>query len=222
MRRLVAEVADSGASEQELREAASSMRSAANEPAYVQHWLDSCAANELYGADVTSRQELIAEREAVTPAEVASALRVALSGTVFIGPSSAEVDDGLHRYPRFSTTRAAGWGFQPTSSVPELRGARLVVSETAVSVVDRDGNATTVEFERCQGMLWWRAGRRVLWGDDGIPLDISPFAWQDGHAIIERIDARVPPNRMIPVETPRRGLTRPPLARSRWRQPSLT
>lgn len=87
------------------------------------------------------------------------------------------------------------------------------MGQEGVSLVDSQGRPLTVRFEECAGLIWSRTGLRRLYGRDGFAIQVDPDEWQNGAAAVRMIDQRLPPDRFIPAETPRRPLTAPPLAR---------
>ncbi|HEX5541323.1 MAG TPA: insulinase family protein [Micromonospora sp.] len=150
--------------------------------------LPSCAFNLLTGFRNPSNEELRAELKAVTVDEVRTVASQVLSSGLLMVPEGRSADwAGFAAAPAVSEHAVSGHPY-PSLSDPSLR---LVVGAEGASLVGRQ-EAFTVRFDRCEAMLAWPDGRRLLVGDDGISVDVEPALYADGSAAAPFLDMAVP------------------------------
>ncbi|HEX8631691.1 MAG TPA: insulinase family protein [Catenuloplanes sp.] len=146
------------------------------------------AFNMLTGEPNRSLEDIVAERRAVTVADVHAVATEAMGSALLMVPDGRGADwAGFTAAPTRSGTVLAG------SAHPSLGSgdARLVLAAEGVSLVSGDA-ALTVRFHECAAMLAWPDGARLLIGHDAISLRVEPTMYAQGAALVPALDAAVP------------------------------
>ncbi|HEX5596489.1 MAG TPA: insulinase family protein [Micromonosporaceae bacterium] len=150
--------------------------------------LPSCAFNLLTGYPNRGNEELRAELKAIAVDEVRAVAAQMLKSGLLMVPEGRRADwAGFTAAPAVSE-RAVSGHLHPSLSNPNFR---LVVGAEGASLVGGQ-EAFTVRFGRCEALLAWPDGRRLLIGDDGISVDIEPTLYAEGHAAAPFLDTAVP------------------------------
>jgi zinc protease len=156
----------------------------------------------LDGRPVRGLDEVLAELDTVTRADV---LAIAVAACA----------DGLLMTPGDTQADWAGYADAPASSVPPVDGVtyrplddtapRLVAGERGVSLFRAD-SAVTVLFDECSAVLAFPDGGRIFVGHDAVQLRLEPALYPDGAAIVAALDARTRPELRVvmPARDPER------------------
>lgn len=164
--------------------------------------LENAARAELFGVALRSRPQIAAARAAVTPSDVATALRVALASAVLVVPEDVTpaltAPDG-RPVPEGGCPRSrvvpAGRVYRPSLLARGLsrqaRTARLVQLADGFALVDPDGDVHTVLFDDVVGVEVSDCGR-VLFGRNGCVVPVSDDLWSRVQPAVARVDDRVP------------------------------
>jgi hypothetical protein len=196
-------VAEHGATPGELEAAqADTLRALASEEA-APAGLERMAVDELLGAPRRWKEQLAAEAESLSYAEVAAALRSALATQLVLAPADTPrpADRGLADFPWFSRDRIAGMELRPARN-QRRRGepdARLVVSQEGVSHVGDDpGHASTVRFADVAAALQEPDGSLTLIGSDGAIVPLDPAYFKGAGRVVADLEERLPPEVVVP------------------------
>jgi zinc protease len=192
------DVAENGATEQELEESMDRLRDELVEPAQLTTFLH-LVATELLLGDEASEQKYVQRREQVTPQDTAEALGPALERMLLAVPSEAQAPDGMRPYPIESSVSVEGRRHRPFALLTSkaLRRTSLIVGPKGVTMTAGDGAVYTVLFDELAAAVHWRDGSRALWGTDGTVLTIEPEMWRKGKAAVSEIDAKVPADLVV-------------------------
>ena len=165
--------------------------------------LDYLAMNELFGAPVLYKEELLAEHEKATPAAAAEALAAALETALVLAPEGTEKPArALSDYPWYSSGIVEGKAHRPRGL--RNRGkARLILGEEGISLVGSDpGQVATVRFSDCVAAVHEEGGGLTLIGRDMTPIEVHRAWWRGGDEVLRAIEASIPERLFIPAEDP--------------------
>jgi len=205
---LIRDLAEQGATEEELRQEVEILREDLAEPSNVSGFLHFMASEHLLGREV-SAEEYLRRREEVTPAATASALQEVLDRLLVAVPSEERAPAGLHPYPMTSAAAVEGVVHRP-SGLPisrEVRRTSLTVGADGVTWRTGDGSPYTILFEDLAVILRWPDGSRTLFGRDGTRFTVDPKDWRRGRRALVAIDARVAPELIVAMEPERTRAT---------------
>lgn len=167
--------------------------------------LDRATHSELIGHPQTTSDELLAEMDALSPHDVREALRAALDRAILMGPLQ-DPPDGLsarqwRQYPVWSASVVAGKVHDRTTRrFPwSPRTEHLVVGPEGVSWVGPGGQASTVRFADCIGMVIDEDGARWAHGRDGFRVRVHAPDWKGGASVVAALDAAVPADRVVRI-----------------------
>lgn len=162
--------------------------------------LDRTSKGRLFGRTEPSRDELVQQLDAITAEQVAAAVsQLAWTAIMLAPPGVGPHAIQLHPYPESSRDVIAGrtYGRRLTAPNGAPAGARLIVGDDGISMVDIAGRAWTVRFARCAALLWWSDGRRQLVGEDGFSVTVLTSEWELSDSIVRAIDSAVPGDRFV-------------------------
>ncbi|MEV6632961.1 insulinase family protein [Actinoplanes sp. NPDC051470] len=146
------------------------------------------ALNLVSGRPVEALEQILAEIRAVTPERLTEIAGQAWSTGLLMTPGGRSADwAGLAAAPTGSHAAVQGHAHPSLES----KGARLVVGNDGVSIIE-DTDVATVRFDQVSAMLAWPDGGRFLIGADGITLRVEPTLYGGSAAAIPHLDARVP------------------------------
>ena len=202
LRGTVDELAEHGPTAEELAEDLDELIAAATEPGFVTSAVTRGPRDELLGNEFQDVGAELARLAAITPESTAAALRRGLETLLVVLPGG--VDRGsLDPYPMEPPVRVEGAKKRPRGLRARLRRAdrwgHLVVGAEGVARIT-PAESLAIRFDECAALLRWTDGRRALWSRDGFYLELVPDEWQDGSELAARIDAAVPPERVVPME----------------------
>jgi zinc protease len=155
--------------------------------------LPTLAVNLLTGLANLTVDELRAELNAVTVADVQRAAQQATTTALLMVPRGHTADwAGFAAAPMYSDAAVAGTRYRSL----EHDDVSLVVGADGVSIVTTGGPAT-VRFDECAALLAWPDGARRLVGYDGITIAVEPTLYTiDAHGVAA-IDAGVPATNLL-------------------------
>jgi hypothetical protein len=170
-----------------------------DDPNVVLGELARAASNDLLGYPQDTTEELFAELERVTPADVAAAMTEFGRDLLGLGVAVPNLPAGWHHYPMWSVAAIAGRRLDSVAKrFPWTKGTpEIAISGEGVSLVRPDGRAVTVRFAECAGVIRTTPDVRVLFGNDGFRLRIDAAEWKDGGMAIRLIDREIPPETQV-------------------------
>jgi len=196
----LAAIAQDGCTERDTSDVHARLEASVQHPDWRRGWLERCAWDVLVGAEPISYEQWWDEARSAGAAEVAAAAEAASATALYMLPgSSPPPGDGLAPAPTWSETAATGQRY--VEKQRSSRGTPLVVTvgTETVSVSPGAGRVVTVAYDDCQAMLASPGGRRALIGGDGFVVEIEPARFRDGQELVGLLDARVPPDRVVPA-----------------------
>lgn len=190
-------IAAEGPTREEMKEAREGSLRALRHDEAVPGGLESMAVDELLGAPRLWKDDLAREAEAVSYAEVAAALREALSTQLLLGPASVpRPAERFRDYPWFSADRIQGRELRTGRRGPPVR---LIVGPDGVSHVSGDtGQASTVRFADLAAAVQDPDGALTLIGRDGAVVPLQPHAFRGGAEVIADLERTLPPELLVP------------------------
>lgn len=152
------------------------------------------AGDMLLGAPAHTAEELRAEAEALTVADIHAAATEAYGTTLLLVPQGRSAD-----WARFAAAPVSSREVVPGQAYPAIGepGSDLVVGAEGVSV-RTPNQLATVRFDHCAARLDWPDGRRVLIGLDGISVTVEPTLFALDEQGRTALDARLDPGLVIP------------------------
>jgi len=193
------DLADSGATADELEHVAASVRRTVADAAQANAYLDSDAFDELLGAEVITREDVVARQEALTIEEVAAGARALREAAVWVVPEAVKMPEGGPApVPTESAERVDGRRYARRASRFWKRSPEsIVLSDDAIALDLGDGRAIAVRFADCQALLVSEDGYRELIGQDGFRIWLATSEWKRGDEIVARVDEAVAADRRI-------------------------
>jgi zinc protease len=211
------ELADRGPSDEALDAARTFASDQWAQPDAAMAHMDTVALGVLFGLEDPLYQRFAEDMAGLTRESIATGVRAVLDGAFVIIPAGC--DSALPRRYR---------GFR-TPDVTPVHGAsarfryapigdqyRLTFGADGVTHWDADGHPATIRFDACAGVVAWRDGSRLLYGNDGTTLELRPESWKRYDAVRACVDDHAPQ----PVARVDRAPTTAPdwiLQARRWR-----
>jgi predicted Zn-dependent peptidase len=195
------DLAASGPSVEEIAAVQAERRRAREHPESGLALLEQEAIEELEGLERKSVEELEAEAQALTPADVAKAFQEALPTAVLAIPREVTMTiAGFTPIPLGSGERAKGAHVSPMPG----SGHSDVIDYSDQGISLTQPNRTTIGMRWSDVVVapWWSDGRRSLINTDGAGIHIVPAKWQLVQPLVEAIRRRVPQERWIPMDEP--------------------
>lgn len=192
-----------GPTPEELEAAMRGFRSSLDDDDALLGYVDAMAFDHLLEFPVRPLDQIVAERSAVTPEEVAAALGENLDSLLVMAagdsptgnwPAGAgPVGERLARYPLWSESAVGGRTHAPAGlRMPWNRPKeRLVAGPDGVSFLTPDGHPLTVRFADVVACVHPTEDERVLYGVDGFRVYVAAAAWENGAAIVTAIDQAI-------------------------------
>jgi hypothetical protein len=193
--RLAEELAAGGPTPEELAEDVDAFVRNAEDPQAVLGELVRAASNELLGHPQDGLDQLRAELEAVTTADVAGAMEPFVARLIGLATQVPELTGRWKPYPMWSVRAVEGPGFDSVAKrYPWTKGTPVMrTSPEGLSLVHADGRAVTVHYAACAGVVRPADSVRILIGNDGFQLRVDAQEWKNGLALVAAIDKAVPP-----------------------------
>lgn len=156
-------------------------------------FLDVAAADHLYGGHEREPDEILANRERVTPDQAAATLRSSLESLLLLA-GGPPYDGRFSPYPPGSPSAVDGREYKPAGFHLPGRGPRerLVAGPDGVSVKVDGDFLLTVRFRDCRVVEHPEDRGRILWAEDGTRVAVAADAWRGGDEVISAIDAALP------------------------------
>ncbi|SCL38323.1 Predicted Zn-dependent peptidase [Micromonospora rhizosphaerae] len=156
--------------------------------------LPTCALNLLTGEPNLTVDELRAELNSVTLADLHQVVQEVTATALLMVPDGHTADwAGFTEAPTRSTHTVTGTAYQQREGDAELR-----VGVDGVSYLG-PGGPHTVRYAECAAMLAWPDGARRLIGYDAISVHIEPTLFDLHPGAIHVIDQQVPADRRLPM-----------------------
>ena len=192
---------ENGPTDEELEHTRSGMRRGVEDATYSSGLVDGMAFDELLGAQLLTRDDLLEQQDALAAGDVVEAARAVRQALLWVVPDVVEMpDDAATLVPPFSAGQVDGRCFRRRRSRSlRRRGSETMVigGEGATLIFPREG-AVTVRFEDCQAILVWEKGQRELIGRDGFRVWVeSADEWSGGEELVALLDAGVAPDRRV-------------------------
>jgi len=166
-----------------------------NDPESASFELESAATNELIGSPVTSFRQQLTELEAMRPEQCAAAVRAAMNSALLMLPANAPPPkDRFTAYPISSVERVTGRRFRtPAQKFPwSKKGHELIVGREGVSIVSPKGDARTVSYKDCAGVVVQSDGSVLVLGQEPVVLLIRASDWHHGQEACEALTKSTP------------------------------
>jgi predicted Zn-dependent peptidase len=200
---VVDRMVDAGPDPAWLERAKDAWRRSDTEPASATGWVAWKADAELLGRPFQTHAEADAERDAVTPDDIAHYFADARPSLLVLGPHTTPVPAGFEEYPVTSDHRVEGKRHRPKRRLRErLRRSptwAIVSADEGISLVDPAGSAHTALYDTAVVCLQ-RADERTLLSDDGFFVNLERADWTDADAIFDSIDAHMPEERVVRMD----------------------
>ena len=195
------ELAGDGPTEQEMERDRELFRTAMADDESAPGGLDYLAMNELFGAPVLYKEDLLAEHEKVTPAAAAQALAAALETALVLAPEvTPKPARALCDYPWHSKRVVDGKTYRPRGL--RNRGkAKLIVGEEGLTWFGSDPDRpATVLFSECVAAVHEEGGALTVIDRDMTSIQVHRAQWRGGDEVLRAIEAALPERLFIPAE----------------------
>jgi hypothetical protein len=170
-------------------------RQAMSEPDAEANRLPSVAFDLLAGEPLHSLDEMQANLEAITVADVHAVAKEAHQTSLLMVPEDRRADwAGYEGTSALSDSAVVGTAI-PARGASE---ASLIFGRDGVTLA-ANGNNQTVRYGDCVAELIWPDGGRLLIGGDGVSVRVEPTLFAVDPQTIASIDANVLPDRRIPM-----------------------
>lgn len=198
---LLDDLCTKGPTAEELADDARGARRIHDDPLSIPAQLHYSATETLLGRSY-SLEEIVREKEALTPAVAAEALAAAKANMLLVLPEGVEPPEGIGQYPLNASARVEGRRF-PAKGLrlyKEVRRTALFLGPAGLSAESANGDLSTVLFAECELILHWSDGSRTLFSRDGFKVHVDPTAWRNGKEIVAALDAELSPDLVVRME----------------------
>lgn len=137
-----------------------------------------------------AERDLTADTEAMTTEDVKQAAAELGPGAIYVVPSGTTMPARYEKVPLHSTDEVRGRVHRPVGTIAG-GDQKLVVGDDGVTLQTGKGQRATIWFDRCEAMLKWSNGYRILFGSDGWIVQVRPAAWQRGRRAVTALDQRL-------------------------------
>lgn len=194
----VRRLAEEGPTDEELAQHKREFEKAQADPLMIPGKLD--WVTQLFLLDPAAvERDVMAEIAATTAEDVRAAARALAPAAIYAMPAGTTMPEDFERIPESSPDEVRGRVHRPVGTI--AGGAqKLVVGDEGVTVATAKDRRATIRFGRCEAMLQWSNGYRILFGSDGFLIQIRPSAWQRGKRAVAVIDEKLA-DRTIPMTT---------------------
>ncbi len=191
------ELAEGGATEDEIERYRRKALRALEQDDAIRGALESRAADDLLGGEPLDEEVFREELAGLTAEQTAEAFRDVLGTALLLGPDGAKAP-GSGFCPATPRPRPAVEGGDAYVAV-EGGSESLRVDDRGATYHGPDGEAATIEWERCAAAERRPDGSLMLHAHDGAWLVIAPAHWRRGDEILERVVAALDPALVIPA-----------------------
>lgn len=173
------------------------LRRSALDPAAVGSILDSLAFDTLVGMRLRQPEEMIAEQEATTPADLVARASEARASALLLSDAANHPAD-VAPYPMSSPAPVAGREIKPILSAFGLGPKhRLIIGPDGLTLRNKDGLFATVRYDDCVVLEDPGAQGLVLWGRDTTRVWFPLGFWRDTDRIAAEIRAAISEDRVV-------------------------
>ena len=218
MLEVIDQLADEGATPEELKTESDTLRKNLGDPNFAVHQLDLAATDDLLGRPFPGFDRRLSEIEAMDGKSVGRVLQESVETALFIVPESVSMlDPRFTPLPNWSTDQVSGREYRLRLPGSDMRAKlnRLVLGDDGITRTLGPGKSVTVHFRDCALANIWNDGSWSLIGTDGWRLHINPADWKDGSQISETLERYVPAELRVamgdrPVPDPESLVVGPP------------
>jgi hypothetical protein len=196
---ILGELADEGCTDDELADYRLGRSRQFDDPGARRGWLYTRAWDSLVGARQLTYEQLTAQVQALTSADIAAKAAEARDDALYLLPPNADVPETLVAAPAWSDRGLVGTAFREKRPSAGTTSDQLDIAEDGVTVRVSSTQRVTVWFDHCAAMLAWPDGRRTLFGTDAFVLPLNPGRFVGGDRIPQLLDERVPPELVVPM-----------------------
>jgi hypothetical protein len=196
-------LADDGPEADELAAIVDERRTGLAEELSVLATLDAAATNDVVGAPVLTRADLVRELEELTPASIARAASDLLATALVLAPDGVAPQPGFEPYGEWEKPRLEGRRFKRRGRriFSPRRASRIVLSTEGISMVaTKDEPQINVRFADVAAVLRLGPGRMTLVDVDGswIRLDLPSLI--GGKRLEAQIEESLPHELFVPYD----------------------
>jgi hypothetical protein len=206
--RVVSEVSADGPTIDELEAARERTSRLMTDPLALPGALDFEATGALFADDSATAERILADHESMTAGEVAAAIGAGETTHLVLAPDGVTVPGSFPAY----AAPTGRWITGPLVTAIDGSGATLMTSDEGIALRLASGEAPTARFGDIEGVLYSRRARGLM-TRQGEYVGIAADEWPNGDAVIDLIDAKVPPNRYVPWPRGPRDPGLPPMFR---------
>jgi len=163
--------------------------------------LDLRAGAELEGLPTKPVDTFYNNLSTLKPSDIAAAMQEAMRTAILVIPEGCRPGrNTFPEYPSNSPTLVEGRLFRrspkPRKGVPL---DRIYLSHDGITLAGVNGRVQTVFFASCVALYKETQdnGRRLLLGEDGSTIEITPSEWEDGMELAALVDLAIPDERIV-------------------------
>lgn len=165
------------------------------------------ALDRLHGG--TDSIDVVRQVDEVCPESIRDAFVAAMSTALILAPQIARPSKRFPLLASSSPRPTGGSRHRPARGFDQSE--LLVVNGDSFTWTRAESDAATVNLASCVAVLSWEDGTRALVGPDGRHVAVAPWTWRGGQELVERIDARIPADLVVPM-----GAGSGPPPKQRW------
>jgi len=183
----------------ELARSVAAMDEALSDPQSAIAEMDRAVHDELLGATHFTLADVRTEAAALTPAQVAAALKPPLDNLILVIPTGTRSPrPHFAPYPEMEAHALPGTEFAHLYG----SGEHMVVGPSGISLRDADRRALNILWQEIVVGGRWQDGTRLLVGRDGTEITFRPPVWRNPRQVLAAIDANAPADRLVDLEGP--------------------
>jgi zinc protease len=188
-----------GPDAEELARSVASMDEALSDPQSAIAEMDRAVHDELLGAPHFTLAQVREEAAALTPAQVAAALKPPLDNLILVIPSGTRSPrPHFAPYPTMEAHALPGTEFAHLYG----SGEHMVIGPSGISLRDADRRALNILWQEIVVGGRWQDGTRMLVGRDGTEITFRPPVWRNPGQVLAAIDRNAPADRLVDLEGP--------------------
>lgn len=199
---ILADISEGGATVEELAWDRDQTHRSISDPQGAPSRLDAAARDRLLGAPSLSADELIAERESLTPESIGEAMAAALETLIVLSPAPVPASNPLGNFAQLDSLRSPpvkGTERGPTAQWAKWgEKSRLVLASDGISRVE-SSSSSTVRYEDCVGRLLGVSGTITVVASTGEAVGIPAGMYEGGDEIAAEVEAAVSDHLKVPL-----------------------
>jgi hypothetical protein len=172
--------------------------SARAEPDRVREFLERAALDHLSGCPIEQPGRFLEERRSLTPADVADAVRQALSTQLVAMPEAAAAARGRFVEKGPAPPTAVGKVYRARRERWRRNPRTLVLGSEGLTAVPPDQDPTTVRFEDCVAVIADAPGSYSAVGRDASTVGFAPPDLVGGDELLAALRDRLPAEVFVP------------------------